>query len=132
MIKFDIERENKGGRVTKGFTVLVFAPNRTEPTRWEAFGGGATQRLRLAGNLGLANLIMERRGLRSNVEFYDEPSHHLSNAGIGDLLNTLQERAKLESKRIWVVDHHSLDFGFDGQVVVTKDEKGSSLSFMNN
>ncbi len=128
-ITFDIERETKSGGVTKGFTVFIYPPGRTEPVRWEAFGGGATQRLRLAGNLGLANLIMERAGLRSEIEIYDEPSHHMSTQGVDDLLATLQNRAQTEGKKIWIIEHHSLDFAFDGQLVAIKDAKGSRLSY---
>lgn len=127
-VKFDIERETKAGGVSKGFTVTVHAPNRVEPVRWEAFSGGATQRLRLAGNLGLANLIMERAGLNNTIEFYDEFSAHLSAAGVNDVLETLSERALSLGRRIFVIDHHSLDFGdFAGIIRVVKTEKGSEI-----
>lgn len=129
-ITFDIERETKAGGVTKGFTVLIRPPNRADPVRWEAFGGGATQRLRLAGNLGIANLIMERAGLHNQIEFYDEPSHHMADSGIADLLVCLQERASETERKIWIVDHHSLEYGdFAGVLKVVKTEKGSQLQW---
>lgn len=128
-IEFDVERENKSGGVTKGFVVFVYAPGRAEPTRWEAWAGGVTQRLRLAGNLGLANLIMERAGLSNSVEFYDEPSQHLSQEGLLDVAETLQARALLGNKRIFIVDHNSIDFGgFAGRVLITKGLDGSRLT----
>jgi DNA repair exonuclease SbcCD ATPase subunit len=130
-ISFDVERENKSGGVTKGFVVLIKAPGHDEPVRWEAWGGGVTQRLRLAGDLGLANLIMERAGLRGEIEFYDEPSEHMSDEGLLDLCETLRDRAVSTGKCIFVVDHHATDFGDFKQVLVAvKDSDGSRLEYL--
>lgn len=127
-IEFDVERENKSGGVTKGFTVMVYAPGHKEPVRFEAWSGGETQRLRLAGNLGLANLIMTRAGLRNSVEFYDEPSAHLSEEGVNDLLETLRQRAMDTGRKIWVVEHHSLDYGeFAAVLTAVKSGEGTVL-----
>lgn len=129
-IEFDVERENKGGGVTKGFTVLVHSPGTSSPTRWEAWSGGEAQRLQLAGDLGLANLIMQQAGLVNKVEFYDEPSKHLSQEGLLDLAETLHQRALNDGKTIYLVDHRMPDFGeFAGVIRVVKDEIGSSLEF---
>ncbi len=124
-IGFDVERENKSGGITKGFIVLVTPPEAEEPVRYEAYSGGETQRLRLAGDLGLANLIMERAGLTNTIEVFDEPSQHLSQEGLLDLAETLAQRAETQGKRIILVDHHAVDFPFHGTFVVTKDEGGS-------
>ncbi len=133
LVKFDIERETKAGGIAKGFLVFIHAPNKAEPVRWEAFGGGATQRLRLAGNLGVANLIMERAGLVSQVEFYDEFSQHMSAIGIEDTLELLHARAHDLERKIWIVDHHSLDFGgFTGVLKAVKTGKGSKLQWVNH
>jgi len=127
-IEFDIERENKSGGITKGFTVLVHVPDYDEPVKLESWSGGESQRIMLAGDLGLANLIMERAGLVSKVEFYDEPSTHLSVEGQLDLADTLNQRALNTGKVIWMVDHNTLDFGdFAKVLMVTMDDKGSSL-----
>jgi DNA repair exonuclease SbcCD ATPase subunit len=127
-VEFDVERENKSGGVTKGFTVFVYAPGRAEPVRFEAWSGGETQRLRLAGDLGLANLIMTKAGLTNSIEFFDEPSSHLSEEGINDLLDTLRQRAVSTERRIWVVEHHSLDYGeFAGVLTAVKAGEGSTL-----
>jgi DNA repair exonuclease SbcCD ATPase subunit len=127
-IEFDVERENKSGGITKGFVVFVYAPGRDEPVRFEAWSGGATQRLRMAGDLGLANLIMVRAGLTSTVEFYDEPSRHLSEEGQLDLAETLMQRALADKKVIFLVDHNLIDFGFTGTITVVKTASGSQLS----
>jgi Herelleviridae exonuclease len=128
-IELDVERENKSGGVTKGFTVLVHAPKASGPVKWESWSGGETQRLQLAGDLGLANLIMTQAGLESKVEFFDEQSKHLSQAGVYDLAEVLQQRALSMGKWIFLVDHHTIEFGgFAGVYKVTKDETGSEIS----
>lgn len=126
-IEFDVERENKSGGVTKGFVVFVYAPGRDEPTRFEAWSGGATQRLRMAGDLGLASLIMLRAGLTSKVEFFDEPSRHLSVEGQLDLAETLHQRALADKKVIFLCDHNLIDFGFTGTLTVVKTAAGSRV-----
>ena len=130
-IEFDIERENKSGGVTMGFTVLIHVPENDEPVKWEAWSGGEKQRLRLAGTLGISNLIMDRLGLQQRVEFYDELSKALSIEGIQDMLDTLHERAELTRRKIWIVDHQAIDFGnFSGVLTVIKDKNGSHLSYV--
>lgn len=129
-IEFDVERENKSGSVTKGFVVMIYPPGHSEPVRYESWSGGETQRLRLAGNIGLSNLIMERAGLVSQIEFFDEFSTHMGEEGILDTLQTLHDRAHNLKKAVWVIDHHSMDFGgFSGVLCVTKDGKGSKLEY---
>lgn len=126
-VELDVERENKSGGITKGFTVLVHAPGAPGPVRFEAWSGGETQRLRLAGNMGLGNLIMEQAGLRSSIEFYDEPSRHLSQEGMLDLADTLQQRALDTGKRIWVIEHNLLDYSYADILTVLKDKNGSHI-----
>lgn len=83
----------------------------------------------MAGDLGLANLIMERAGLTSTVEFYDEPSRHLSQEGLLDLAESLCQRAESQGKRVFLVDHNVIDFsGFAGTITVVKDDHGSRLA----
>jgi DNA repair exonuclease SbcCD ATPase subunit len=129
-ITFDIERENKSGGITKGFVVFIKSPKNKEPVRWENWSGGETQRLSLAGDIGLANLIMEQQGLKSTIEFYDEPSTHMSPIGVVDFIKLLHERAISEGKRIWVIDHTSItNFGdFAGIITARKNENGSTIS----
>ena len=130
-ITFDIERENKSGGMTKGFVVFIKSPHNKTPVRWENWSGGETQRLQLAGDLGLANLIMTQAGLNNTIEFYDEPSTHLSQEGMLDLANLLHERALDEGKCIWIVDHTTItNFGdFKGVITARKDKNGSSIGF---
>lgn len=126
-IEFDIERENKSGGITKGFTTLIKNPD-DEIIKYESLSGGEGQRVRLAGCFGLSNLIMERAGLINKIEFYDEVSQHLSDQGIKDMLDTLHDRAINLGRQIWVVEHRALDYpDFAGVVNVIKDENGSRI-----
>ncbi len=129
-ITFDIERENRAGGITKGFVVFVKGPSNPEPVRWESWSGGETQRLQLAGDLGLANLIMQQAGLSNTIEVFDEPSQHMSPEGLVDLANLLHERALNDGKRIWLVDHTAITnfSGFEAIIKVRKDKNGSRIS----
>ena len=127
-IEFDVERENKSGGVTKGFVVFVRSPDHPEPVRFESWSGGETQRLQLAGDLGLANLIMQQAGLVSTIEMLDEPSEHLSTEGVMDLVETLAQRAIHDDKRILLVDHRTIDFsGLTDPINIIKTEDGSAF-----
>lgn len=120
-ITFDVERENKAGNITKGFIAMVHGPDNAEPVPFEAWSGGEAQRLQLAADLGLANLIMTEAGLVNTVEFYDEPSAHLSDEGLLDLAETLNQRALNEGKCIFLIDHRVIDYGdFAGQIQIVK------------
>lgn len=131
-IRYDTDKETKSGTIKKGFEVMIKSPHNTEWVPWEAWSGGESQRLRLAGTLGLSNLILARSGITPEFEVFDEPSTWLSQKGIEDLLDTLDARAREEQKQIWIIDHRSLDYGrFDGMVTVVKDEAGSHFETDN-
>jgi DNA repair exonuclease SbcCD ATPase subunit len=126
-IELDVERENKSGGITKGFTVLVHAPGAPGPVKFESYSGGETQRLRLAGDLGMANLIMERAGLSNTIECFDEPSRHLSQEGMLDLAETLHQRAIDQKKRCIIIEHNLLDYPYTGAITIVKDANGSRI-----
>lgn len=127
-VEFDVERENKSGGITKGFVVFIRNSSHPEPVRLEAWSGGEAQRLQLAGDLGLANLIMLQAGLSNTIEFFDEPSKHLSRAGLLDLAETLHQRALNDSKCIFLIDHQTIDFGeFADTINITKTTAGSAF-----
>ena len=125
-VEFDIDKENKSGTIRKGFTILIYSPYNDEPVAWESWSGGETQRLKLAGTIGLSNLILARCGIESFVEAYDEPTQYLSAKGVDQLLETLDYRSSELEKQIWLIDHRSLEYGgFAGTYSVHKNEKGS-------
>mgnify|MGYP001573802080 FL=1 len=85
--------------------------------------------MRLAGTLGLMDLIANRTPNKWTIEMWDEPTQHLSPGGIDDLVQVLRERAYREDKQVLLADHR--DFitrgEFTGVINVVKDEKGSKI-----
>jgi len=127
-VKFDIERETKSGTVSKGFQVFIRSPDNEELVPWEAWSGGESQRLRLGGTMGLANLILQRKGMVSNLQIWDEPSQHLSPEGLEDLVDLLAQRAQTLDQQIFLVDHNSYDYGgFEAVFCVEKGRDGSQI-----
>jgi DNA repair exonuclease SbcCD ATPase subunit len=126
-IEFELEKETKSGSVKRGFVCSVYSPHTEKQVEWEAWSGGESQRLRLAAQLGIANLILTRSGVGSNFEFLDEPSNWLSEAGIKDLLEVLEERALRYERRILIADHRTLDYPFAGEIRITKSAAGSQI-----
>jgi len=127
-IFFAMDEETKSGGIHKGFSVFVQSPYNDKKVRWESWSGGESQRLRVAGTMGLINLILNRRGIPTNLEIWDEPSNFLSEQGIADLLDTLSARSLELGKQIWVVDHRALAYpNFESTYTVVKEESGSSL-----
>lgn len=127
-LHFEIDRETRGGSIQRGFNVQVISPHNPKPVPWEAWSGGEAQRLRLAANMGLANLIRSRSGSTLNLEVWDEPSTALSPQGVKDLFESLERRAQVEQRVIWVVDHTAYSYGgFAGGATVTKKADGSVI-----
>jgi DNA repair exonuclease SbcCD ATPase subunit len=127
-ISFDVEKETKGGRVQRGFNVLVSSPSNPGPVPFAAWSGGESQRLRLAGAMGFANLINNMRGQQPNVELWDEPSQWMSNRGIDQMLDALAERARKYNRCIILADHRALGYGkFNSIITVVKDKHGSRI-----
>ena len=130
-VQFDSERETQSGKISKGFSVSIFPPGKTEPVSWGAWSGGEAQRLRLAGRIGLANMIMTSCGLSSGVEVWDEPTQFVGEEGISDIKALLRTRAERHNLKIFLVDHRSYEVsGFTGKWTVTKNENGSVLEYV--
>lgn len=129
-LRFDVDRENKGGGIQRGFSVSVLSPHNNKPVPWEAWSGGERQRLIVAAQMGLANLIRARTGTLIDLEVWDEPTVGMSPQGVQDLLEALATRADREKRCIWIVDHRTLGFaGFAGEVGAIKTTKGSHFDF---
>lgn len=127
-LAFTTERKiGRGGKKAYRPGFFVRIDNGTERSvPWEAWSGGESQRLRLAGSMGFASLILNHAGIEADIEFWDEPSSYLSEEGIEDLLDALYYRARDKQKQIWIIDHRALEYGgFAETVTVTNDERGS-------
>ena len=128
-IGFATERENKTGGVSHGFSVFLYPPNRTEPVSWDVYSsGGEGQRWELATTFGLAEVLLARSGIETDIEVLDEPTTHLSEEGIEDLLTCLRDRARELNRRIFLIDQINLNRGsFDGVLTVRKTADGMIL-----
>ena len=128
-VSLEIERSTRKGTISRGFRVMVDpgigAKGGTKP--WEAWSGGEGQRLRSAGTLALANLILRQHNRSCNFQVLDEKLYWLSGQGENDMLELLQELAVSEGKRIFIIDQHNLDFPFDGEIKVIKNHHGSRV-----
>jgi DNA repair exonuclease SbcCD ATPase subunit len=123
-IRFQTEHETSKGDTAYEFSVLLYPPDDNEPVDWETYCGGEVQRWQLCTTFGLADVLLARAGLEADFEIIDEPTTHLSPSGIEDLLTCLSDRARDTGKRIFLIDHNSLDRGiFDGVVSIVKDKK---------
>jgi DNA repair exonuclease SbcCD ATPase subunit len=128
-LRFQVDRETKGGNIQRGFNTFVRSPHNERAVPWAAWSGGEGQRLRLAATMGLANLIRSRTGATLNLEVWDEPTQGLSPQGAQDLLEALAARAQADGRQIWIIDHTSHDFGgFAGGAIVTKAKAGSVIA----
>jgi DNA repair exonuclease SbcCD ATPase subunit len=108
-VRFIAERENKSGTTSNTFDVRIQTPYRKEPLPLKALSGGERARLRLASAFALSDLILRRRGMTCNIEVYDEPTQHLSQEGIDDVIEILKARAQAAKKQVWFVDHHNIN-----------------------
>ncbi|WWQ02144.1 putative exonuclease [Vibrio phage vB_VpaS_SD2] len=127
-IEFSVDRETQRGTVKKGFEVYVYSPRNTKPVKWECWSGGESSRLKLAGELGLMEMIFTATGQEPNIEVFDEPTSFMSQEGIEDLLELLRDRALLKQKCIYIIDHHSVSFGgFEGVITIQRDNLGSRI-----
>lgn len=126
-ITFSAEKETKSGTVKRGFLCSVTSPHTDTAVPWEAWSGGESQRLRLAAQFGISNLLSARSGFNPSVEFFDEPTKELSEEGVVQLLDQLSERAERYQRVILIADHRSHEYAFKGKVHVTKTHAGSTI-----
>jgi DNA repair exonuclease SbcCD ATPase subunit len=127
-LTFAVERETKSGTVTPGINVEVHAPDRTESTKWKAFSGGERQRLRVVVALALSEVLFSHAGLSMDFVVLDEPTQHLSDTGVDDLVTLLAEFAQDRDRKVFYTDHHSMEGSrFASVLTVEKTSAGSQL-----
>lgn len=129
-VTYSVERETKSGTTQRGINVTISQPGgKGLPVRWECWSGGEGQRIRLVGAMALSDVLLRHAGISTNLEIFDEPTTHLSPAGVDDLCSYLAERAKASTKTVWVIDHMAREGGhFAGTVTITKTKAGSIIS----
>lgn len=127
LVDWTVTYEVKGTGSSRGIKVSILRPGHKSGISWESWSGGETQRIRLASTLAFANIVAARSGISPSMIALDEPTHHLDADGISDLIEALKTFASEQQKAVWLIDHHTLDFGgFDGVIKVVKDEDGVS------
>lgn len=127
-VHYDVEKETKAGTIQRGLNVTILSPFNAQPVRWESWSGGEGQRLRIVGALALSEVLLNRAGITCNIEVLDEPTRHLSSAGVRDLCAFLATRAKETERTIWLVDHTAREgANFAGAVTVVKTKQGSRI-----
>lgn len=127
-ILFEVERETKSGGIAKGFRCLIQSPTSTDPVPLESWSGGEIQRLKIATQAAMCDLIRSRFGGAMALEVWDEPGQHLSERGCQDMMAFFRERAATLGIEVWIVDHRSTTSGeFDQQLVVTRSKTGTAV-----
>jgi DNA repair exonuclease SbcCD ATPase subunit len=107
-VTIDIDRELTTGDIKSEFTVYIQSPTSPELVPFECWSGGEGQRLKIAGTMGLQDLITSRFGFDSNIEIWDEATAWMSNEGINDLMDILKERADELDKKLFTIDNRDL------------------------
>ena len=118
------EMETKSGTIKPGIQITITTPDNTSRKR---YSGGEHQRIKLAISIGLANMIQRMAGVTFDFEVWDEPTQFLSEEGISDLLECLSYRAQSTKKSIYLLDHRSLNYGFDETIFIEKTHEGSRV-----
>lgn len=127
-ISFALERTNASQRITRGFTILITPPKARQPIRLESYSGGESQRLKIAVSCALNALIREERIIRMPLEVWDEPTKHLSDEGVTDLLEFLSDRATKLNRVIFLIDHRTHAAGrIAGSILVRRQRSGESV-----
>lgn len=127
-VVLDVERETKSGTVTRGLNVDIISPRNDKPVKWESWGGGVSQRLRLISALALSEVLLAHAGVDCSLEILDEPTRHLSTGGMYDLAELLADRAERTGKACWYVDHRTVHASyFTSELTVVKTAKHGSV-----
>ncbi len=127
-VVYNIEKETKSGTTQRGLNATILSPHNDEPVRWEVWGGGVGQRLRIVSALALSEVLLNYAGVNPDLEVLDEPTQHLSMAGVRDLCGFLAQRADTLGKKIHFIDHRSIESThFSSVTTVVKDKKGSFI-----
>lgn len=129
LIEMRTERESATGKTLQGMSCLLYPPGLDRPVRWKSYCGGESQRWQLAVRFALSELLLTNAGVSPNIEILDEPTQHLSVAGVDDLLLSLRQRAERLGRQIWLVEHHVMESEhFVGNVWVEHNADGVQVT----
>jgi DNA repair exonuclease SbcCD ATPase subunit len=127
-IRYDVERETKSGSLTRGINVSILSPENKNPVRFEVWSGGETQRLRLIGAIALSNVLLSHAGVECPLMVFDEPTEHLSQEGINDVVDILADYARSRQSTIYYTDHRVIQSSrFAGTLTVTRNKTHTTV-----
>lgn len=125
-IHYTTETETKSG--TTKFGVQILIKSVLNNINFSSLSGGESQRVRLCVALGLASLIERWAGVKFNLQVWDEPSAWLSQEGIEDLLQCLNNLCETRQKSLYICDHRALIYsGFTDIITLQKTERGTEI-----
>ena len=128
-VRYDIEKETKSGTTQRGLNVTILSPRNDKPVRWEVWGGSVGERLRIISALALSEVLLNYAGVNPDLEILDEPVHFSAMQGVRDLCEFLAGRADTLQKKIFFIDHRSIESThFSTVTTIVKDKKGSYIS----
>jgi DNA repair exonuclease SbcCD ATPase subunit len=127
-----VEKASDKGKLKRGFEVLIRSPQSNgKAIPWKSACGGETQRLRIASARGFQSLLRSRMGQRFNVEVWDEPTAHIAEEGLTDLLGFFEGIVRDEQRSLYLIDHRTLRAGnFDGGVRIVNTDSGSVIKVL--
>lgn len=125
-VEIDTEIKTKGGETRDKFAVLVSDEYGTRP--YESYSGGEKQRIRLAIDLALSDLVCEERERTFDFAIFDEVLSNLDDDGRMRMVDLWRKQIDNEQKRLILVVDHSIDIQtmFDNEITVVK-ENGCSV-----
>ena len=128
-VEFMTERETRAGTTQRALSVAIRAPGAPEGVRWETYSGGERQRLRLAGALALAEVLLAHAGASLDFRVLDEPTRGLSREGVRDLTEALATYAEEAGLRLFYADHQSEEgLSFTSTTTVINDVDGARIT----
>lgn len=127
-VQYTVEKETKSGSLQRGLNVFILSPRNKKPVKWKCWGGGVSQRLRIAGALALSEVLLNHANVTCNMEILDEPARGMTRGGVRNLCDYLAERAIKQKKTIWFIDHLTVESDkFTDIATVVKDDRGSHV-----
>ena len=126
-LRFVVERESRSGTTQRKLAAMIRVPESPEEVRWESWSGGERQRLRLVVSRALARVLLNHAGVEFGCEMLDEPSQHVADGGVQDIIDMLAEQARRAGTQIIYIDHRVAESArFSSVIEVVKDDSGSS------
>lgn len=128
-ISLGIGAETKAGTIKDGLSVFIKSPDNDTQVPFEVWSGGEGQRLALAGTLGIASFIRDKKSGGFNFICFDEPTQFLSPQGIEAFIETLKNYCFENKLKGILIDHRNLEASgdFNRIIKIIKDAEGSKI-----